>query len=140
MSYGSTVTSDNGNVKFLGVQNVAITGISTWGGQGSVGSFPFMMDANYTPYSVWNAGDAVTAISASSTAAAGGYTVYFDGMHHGNYGITATGTVELLLSNGFVLTGLATQSQILVRSGSNYHVSNFTTGLNAGRCRFRGDG
>jgi hypothetical protein len=128
LAYGSNATTDNGNVKFLGVQNVAITGISTWGGQdSSQGSYPFMIDMNFTPYNIWNAGDAVSGVSVGSTSGIGNYTVYFGGMHHSSAsGITATGTVELLLSNGFTLSSLATQGQVLIRSGTNYHLNNFT--------------
>ena len=88
-----------------------------------------MMDANYTPYSIWNAGDAVTGClqPLQLPRPEGIYRLFrWHASQQRKRNHRHRRSPVLLLSNGFVLTGLATQNQILVRSGSNYHVSNFT--------------
>jgi hypothetical protein len=128
VTYGAVGTTDNGNMKILGVQGVSVSNIATWQGTDpSEGEYPLMYDFNYTPYSLWNASDTLTSAAVGSSMGIGGASVFIGGMRNSSIAaLTNTGNITLVASKNLTIDGLTSTGQILIQTGNAYHMNNFT--------------
>lgn len=124
LAYGAISSTDNGNIKIAQCDDLSISNISTWWGTASAqGTYPFMVDFDYTPYNPWNSNLTISGLTAGLTNT--GVSVYLAGLRDSTVsGITTQGSMEFLGGNSVAGYGLSTAAQLTFRSGSGYVLSN----------------
>jgi len=113
LAYGAVSSTDNGNVKIGQCDDLTISNVSTWWGTASAqGTYPFMVDYDYTPYQPWNGNITVNGITAGLTNSE--ISVYFGGLGDSTIaGVASQGSIEFLAGSSVLASNISTAGDSL---------------------------
>jgi hypothetical protein len=121
-AYGGYSSTDNGNFKAGQVQDLNISNVNTWFDTATAqGAYGFMVDYNFTPYSIWNANDVINGVSVNVAGQA-----YLAGLRKSTISSFASvNGIEFLQASNLEAAAINSAGLLTFRSGDGYRFSGF---------------